>query len=194
MYREVKELLSDDAPTPLGNYVRLPHYVDKNLFHDQLTGYYVTGILNLVNKTPTCRKWYYPTTVIFHISSFFCIKVQNSPFFLLFFFQARFSLYFFTGSETISISWSRRIIEHKKCKILNSTLGPVSCGNYLFWIIGFLACVYLRWYLVATICPYNHRKKVPYTLRILPGSDGLSNIQGRRYLWEIFRPPLTAGP
>ena len=57
MYGEVKELITDDAPKPLGNYARIPHYVDANLFHDQLTGRSVTGILYLVNKIPV--DWYY---------------------------------------------------------------------------------------------------------------------------------------
>ena len=52
VYGEVTELLPDDVPTHLVNYVRLTHYVDANLFHDQLAGYSVTCILNLSNKTP----------------------------------------------------------------------------------------------------------------------------------------------
>ena len=50
MYVEVKELLPDNEPTPLGNYARITNYVDSKLFHDQLTGCSVTGILHLVNK------------------------------------------------------------------------------------------------------------------------------------------------
>ena len=52
MYGEVKELLPDDAPTPLVNYFSLTHCVDANLFHDQLTSIYVTGILHVFNKNP----------------------------------------------------------------------------------------------------------------------------------------------
>ena len=57
MYGKIKELLPDDAPTPLGNYVSLTHYVDSSLLHDQLDGHSVTGILHLVYKTPV--GWYY---------------------------------------------------------------------------------------------------------------------------------------
>ena len=57
LYGEIKELLPDDAPTPLGNYVSLTHYVDSSLLHDQLDGNSVTGILHLVYKTPV--DWYY---------------------------------------------------------------------------------------------------------------------------------------
>ena len=50
MYGEVKKLLPDDASTNMGNYITIRHYVDANLFHDQLTGFYVIDILHLVNK------------------------------------------------------------------------------------------------------------------------------------------------
>ena len=53
---EVKEVLPDDTPTLMGNYVRLIHYVDVNICHDQRTGSSVTGIIHLVNKTPV--GWY----------------------------------------------------------------------------------------------------------------------------------------
>jgi hypothetical protein len=46
-----------NAPEPLGKYVTLTHYVDANLFHDIITGRFVTGILHLVNKTQIA--WYY---------------------------------------------------------------------------------------------------------------------------------------
>lgn len=39
-------------PTTLGKPVTLTHFVDANLFHDQLTGRSVTGILHLLNQTP----------------------------------------------------------------------------------------------------------------------------------------------
>jgi hypothetical protein len=45
-----------DAPTPLGKYVRITHFVDANLFHDKLTGRSVTGILDFINQTPI--DWY----------------------------------------------------------------------------------------------------------------------------------------
>ena len=57
MYWEVKELLPDDVPKHLGNCVGLTHYVDANIFYDQITGCSVTCILHLSNKTPV--DWYY---------------------------------------------------------------------------------------------------------------------------------------
>ena len=56
VYGDVKELLPQNAPEPLGNFVTLSHYVDANLFHDLLTGRSVTGILHFTNKTPI--DWY----------------------------------------------------------------------------------------------------------------------------------------
>ncbi len=56
VYGNVEELLPHDAPEPLGNYVRITHYVDANLYHDFLTGRSVTGILDLLNGTP--MDWY----------------------------------------------------------------------------------------------------------------------------------------
>ena len=55
-YGEVTELLSEDAPEPLGKHVTLTHYVDANLFHDALTGRSVTSILHMLNATPI--DWY----------------------------------------------------------------------------------------------------------------------------------------
>ena len=40
----------------MGKYVRLTHYIDDNLFHDQLTCHYVMVIFNLANKNPV--NWY----------------------------------------------------------------------------------------------------------------------------------------
>ena len=58
-----------------------------------------------------------------------------------------------------------------KDNILNLTSGPVSRGNTPFRILGFITRGYSRCYLVATVCLYPHRDGIPYTLRILPGSD-----------------------
>ena len=52
VYGNVKETKPKDAPTALGNFVTLTHYVDSNLMHDLVTGRSVTGILHLMNKTP----------------------------------------------------------------------------------------------------------------------------------------------
>jgi hypothetical protein len=52
VYGDISEMVPDDIPTPLGNYVTLTHYFDANLYHDMLTGRSVTGILHLFNKTP----------------------------------------------------------------------------------------------------------------------------------------------
>ena len=51
-YGDVKELIPNDLPIPLGKPVVLSHFVDANLFHDLTTGRAVTGVLHLVNQTP----------------------------------------------------------------------------------------------------------------------------------------------
>ena len=56
VYGEFKELLTVDVPIALVNYVSITHYVDYNLFHEELTGCYIICILYLVNKTP--MYWY----------------------------------------------------------------------------------------------------------------------------------------
>ena len=52
VYGKIEEMIPEDAPQALGKPVTFVHYVDANLFHDQLTGRSVTGILHLVNQTP----------------------------------------------------------------------------------------------------------------------------------------------
>ena len=56
VYGDVKEVIPEDAPTPLGK--RLVHTVlnDANLHHDMVTGRSVTGILHFLNQTPI--DWY----------------------------------------------------------------------------------------------------------------------------------------
>jgi Reverse transcriptase (RNA-dependent DNA polymerase) len=56
VYGESQEIIPQDCPPPLGNFVTSTHYVDANLLHDLTTGRSVTGILHLVNKTPV--EWY----------------------------------------------------------------------------------------------------------------------------------------
>ena len=56
VYGDVKELLPDNAPEPLGKHVVTTTYVDANLYHDLVTGRAATGILHLVNGTP--MGWY----------------------------------------------------------------------------------------------------------------------------------------
>jgi hypothetical protein len=56
VYGNVKELLPQNAPTPLGRHVKLTTYVDANLYHDMITGRSVTGVLHLINQTPI--EWY----------------------------------------------------------------------------------------------------------------------------------------
>jgi hypothetical protein len=51
-YGNVKEIIPDNAPEPLGKFVTLTHYEDANLYHNILNGRSVTGILHLFNKTP----------------------------------------------------------------------------------------------------------------------------------------------
>ena len=46
VYGDVKEILPQNAPEPLGRYVMLTHYVDTNLFHDMISSHSVTGILH----------------------------------------------------------------------------------------------------------------------------------------------------
>ena len=53
VYGNVKEVIPEDCPRPLGKHVKLLHYVDVNLYHDMLTGCSVTGILHFVNKCPS---------------------------------------------------------------------------------------------------------------------------------------------
>ena len=52
IYGDVKEVLADNLPSPLGKPVVLTTYVDANLYHDMVTGRSVSGILHLVNQTP----------------------------------------------------------------------------------------------------------------------------------------------
>ena len=56
VYGNVKEVILEDCPKPLGKHVTLSHYVDANLYHDMLSGCLVTGILHFVNKCPI--DWY----------------------------------------------------------------------------------------------------------------------------------------
>ena len=56
VYGDVKEIIPDDVPRPLGKSVVTTTYVDANLMHCLATGRSVTGILHLVNKTPV--EWY----------------------------------------------------------------------------------------------------------------------------------------
>ena len=59
VYGNVKEIVPDDIPEPLGRPVKLTMYVDANLFHDMMMGHTVTGILHLINQTPFelyCKK------------------------------------------------------------------------------------------------------------------------------------------
>ena len=52
VYGDVKELVPQDIPEPLGKCVVTVSYVDANLFHDIITGRSVSGILHMLNKTP----------------------------------------------------------------------------------------------------------------------------------------------
>ena len=56
VYRDVQELLPDNAPPPLGKGVVLTTYVDANLYHDVVTGRAVTALLHFINQTPF--DWY----------------------------------------------------------------------------------------------------------------------------------------
>ena len=51
VYGDVKELLPHNAPKPLGKPVQLTHYVDANLYHDDLTGKSVTICLHFIKES-----------------------------------------------------------------------------------------------------------------------------------------------
>ena len=53
---DVHEEIPKDIPIPLGKFVVTTHYVDENIYHGIMIGRSVTGILNLINKTPL--DWY----------------------------------------------------------------------------------------------------------------------------------------
>jgi len=56
LYGELTEVIPNDAPELLGEYVTITYYVDADLMHDMATGKSVTGILHLLNQTPI--DWY----------------------------------------------------------------------------------------------------------------------------------------
>ena len=56
VHDEYSEQVPDDAPTPLGKYVTLSHFVDANLLHDLTTGKSCCAVLHLMNQTPI--DWY----------------------------------------------------------------------------------------------------------------------------------------
>ena len=56
MYGNVKEILPDDMPEPLGKAVVTSTTMDANLNHCLATGKSLTGCLHFVNKTPV--GWY----------------------------------------------------------------------------------------------------------------------------------------
>ena len=61
VYGNVHEDTPEDIPAPLGNIIKLSHYVDANLYHDMTSGCSVTGIVIwstrlLLNGTPRNKK------------------------------------------------------------------------------------------------------------------------------------------
>ena len=56
VYGELKEVLPDNTPPPLGKAVTTITYKDANLMHDVLSGHSVTGIVHYMNQTPV--DWY----------------------------------------------------------------------------------------------------------------------------------------
>ena len=56
VYGDITEMIPDDIPHPLGKYVTISHFLDANLYHDLITGRFVTGILHFVDQTPI--EWY----------------------------------------------------------------------------------------------------------------------------------------
>jgi len=56
VYGDVVEEIPEDMPTPLGRRVVTTTYVDANLYHDQITGRAVTGVLHFINGMPV--EWF----------------------------------------------------------------------------------------------------------------------------------------
>ena len=56
VYGDVHEVLPRDAPKAYGPAVTTTSYVDANLYHDQITGRALTGVLHFINGTPI--DWY----------------------------------------------------------------------------------------------------------------------------------------
>jgi len=52
IYGNIKEIVPDDLPEPLGKHVTMSHWLDVNLLHCKVMGQPVTGILDFVNQTP----------------------------------------------------------------------------------------------------------------------------------------------
>lgn len=52
VYKDAKEIVSDDAPPPKGKRFTIMSYFDANLMHDMLSAKAYTGILHLFNGTP----------------------------------------------------------------------------------------------------------------------------------------------
>lgn len=50
MYGEVKLAMPKNVPEPLGNPVKLTHYVDANLCHDLVSARALTAVLHLINQ------------------------------------------------------------------------------------------------------------------------------------------------
>eukprot|EP00934_Nitzschia_sp_Nitz4_P005326 Nitzschia sp. Nitz4//scaffold469_size5734//5037//5528//NITZ4_009207-RA/size5734-processed-gene-0.6-mRNA-1//1//CDS//3329552522//5316//frame0 len=56
IYGNVREVIPEDAPEPLGKPIIHSVYVDANLMHDVITGRSVTGVLHFLNQTTI--DWY----------------------------------------------------------------------------------------------------------------------------------------
>ena len=56
VYGNVQEDVPDNMPAPKGKSMTLSMFVDANLYHNQVTGRAVTGIITMLNKTPV--DWY----------------------------------------------------------------------------------------------------------------------------------------
>lgn len=51
IYVDFIEILPEDTPILLGNNIAIVSYIDTNLFHNIITGKYITRILHLCNKS-----------------------------------------------------------------------------------------------------------------------------------------------
>jgi hypothetical protein len=108
---KISELITQDAPEPLGKMVTVTHYVDANLMHQTIRRS-VTGILHMINKTPL--DWYskrqatvesatYGSEVVAaHVCVESIIDLQNTLLYLGFTIRSR--SYMFGDNKSVVVS------------------------------------------------------------------------------------------
>ena len=52
IYGDIQEEIPNNMPKAKGRKVTLTMFADANLYHDRLTGWSVTGLIMMLNKTP----------------------------------------------------------------------------------------------------------------------------------------------